>query len=127
MVKNIDKKVLIVDDSLISRRFIRIYLKKMGITNVVEASNVKSALEKLKKGNGDVDLILSDWSMPGMSGLSFLQAVRSDEDLENIPFIMITAEGLKGSMAEALDEGVSSYMLKPYTYENFRNEIESIL
>ena len=127
MVKNIDKKVLIVDDSLISRRFIRIYLKKMGITNVVEASNVRSALEKLKKGDGDVDLILSDWSMPGMSGLTFLQAVRGDENFENIPFIMITAEGLKGSIAEALDEGVSRYILKPYTYENFRNEIESIL
>ena len=127
MVKHIDKKVLIVDDSLISRRFIRIYLKKMGITNVIEASNVRSALEELKKGNGDVDLILSDWSMPGMSGLSFLQTVRSDENLGNIPFMMITAEGLKGSIAEALDEGVSRYILKPYTYENFRNEIESVL
>ena len=121
---NVDIKVLVVDDSIVSRRLIRVYLKKMGITNVVEASNVKSAIENLKTET--VDLILSDWSMPGMSGLNFLQFIRSDKHLKKIPFVMITAEGLKGSMAQALEEGVTKYVLKPYTYENIQNTIRSI-
>ena len=119
-----DIKVLVVDDSLVSRRFIKIYLKKIGITNVLEASHVKMALEKLEKEK--VDLILSDWMMPGIPGLDFLKSVRSNENLKNIPFIMITAEGLKESIKEAISAGVSRYILKPYTFETFKEEIESI-
>ena len=118
-----DKKVLIVDDSMVSRRFIKIYLKKMGITNIIETSNVKSALKKLKKE--DVDLILSDWSMQGMTGLKFLQTIRGDKNLKHIPFIMVTAEGLKENIAKALDAGVTKYIVKPYTYEDLKSEIES--
>lgn len=120
--KNI--KILIVDDSLIARRFIRVYLGKMQITNVVEAPNVRTAFKELNKGG--IDLILSDWSMPGTSGLAFLKTVRNDENFKNIPFVMVTAEGLKGSIAEAFNAGVTHYILKPYTYETFRKEIETV-
>ena len=106
--KNI--KVLIVDDSLIARRFIRTFLGKMRIRNVVEAPDARTALEELNKGG--IDLILSDWNMPGMSGLSFLKRVRSDENFRKIPFVMVTAEGLKECIADALKAGVTKFILK---------------
>jgi two-component system chemotaxis response regulator CheY len=125
MVTHTDVNVLVVDDSILTRRLNRIYLKRMGITSVVEASDVNSALKELKKE--DFDLILSDWNMLGMSGLSFLKAVKSNQKSKNIPFVMVTAEGLEGSIAEAFEAGVSSYILKPYSYETFKKKVESVL
>ena len=120
-----DIKILVVDDSLCARRFIEIYLKKMGIERVVAATNARSALDKLNKEG--FDLILSDWNMPGMSGLAFLKTIRDNENYKDIPFLMITAEGLKESIAEAFSAGASKYILKPYTYETLKREIFSII
>ena len=118
-------RVLVVDDSIVSRRFISIYLTKIGITNVLEVSDGKKALELLEHEN--VDLILSDWMMPGMTGIDFLKSVRRDIKLKDVPFIMVTAEGLKASIAEMKEAGVTTYILKPYTFETFKGEIQSVL
>ena len=124
MARFSDIRVLLVDDSRISRRLTRIYLEKMGIKNTVEASNGKLGLEKMK--TGIFDLIISDWNMPAMSGLSFLKAVRKDKATRKIPVLMLTAEGLQESISEALDAGVTKYLLKPCRFEALKEEIETI-
>ena len=118
-------KILVVDDSLVIRRLMKIYLGRMGIEEIVEAPNGKKALEKL--GTDDFDLIISDWSMPGKTGLNFLKAIRADKKYAKIPFVMLTAEGLKGSIAAANEAGVSKYILKPFNFKTIEKEIGSML
>ena len=118
-------RVLVVDDSLVIRRLMKIYLGRMGIEGIVEAPNGRKAFEKL--GAEKFDLIISDWSMPGKTGLNFLKAVRADKKYAKIPFVMLTAEGLKGSMAAAIEAGVSKYILKPFNFKIIQKEIGSML
>ena len=118
-------KVLVVDDSLIIRRLMKIYLNRMGIEQIEEATNGRKALEKL--GENTFDLIISDWSMPGKTGLNFLKAVRADKKYAHIPFVMLTAEGLRGSISAAVEAGVSKYILKPFNFETIQKEIGSML
>ena len=123
--KNGDLKVLVVDDSLVIRRLMKIYLNRMGIEQIEEAPNSRKALEKL--GEHEFDLIISDWSMPGKTGLNFLRAVRDHKKYAKIPFVMLTAEGLSGSISAAAEAGVSKYILKPFNFETIQKEIGSML
>jgi two-component system, chemotaxis family, chemotaxis protein CheY len=118
-------KVLVVDDSLVIRRLVKIYLGRMGIEGIAEAPNGRKAFEKLSTDK--FDLIISDWSMPGKTGLNFLKAVRADKRYRKIPFVMLTAEGLKRSIAEAAEAGVTKYILKPFNFETIEKEIGSML
>ena len=124
MVADRNISVLIVDDSLIIRRLMTRFLTQMGVKKVVEAQSARMALEKLNEES--IDLIISDWSMPGTSGLSFLKTVRDSKKFEKIPFIMLTAEGLKSSIEKAFEAGVSKYVLKPFNYDTIKKEIDSI-
>ena len=70
---------------------------------------------------------MSPGNTSGMSGLGLLEEVRKDERLKNTSFVMVTAESLKGSISEAFGNGVSGYVIKPYTFETFSKEIEKTL
>ena len=83
------------------------------------------ALRELKKE--DVGLIISDWKMPKMTGLDLLKAVRGDKKLKDIPFIMVSAEGHKENVMEAVESGVSNYLVKPFTPETFGEKLEKVL
>lgn len=107
------KKVLIVDDSSIMRKFAKDSLKRLNVTNVTEAEDGKAALTELKKET--YDLILSDLHMPNMDGLELLRAVRSDSNLKDIPFIIMTLDGKKDVLLEAVKEGLNDYLIKPVT------------
>ena len=110
---NTNKKILVVDDSALMRSFARGSLKQLKINNVDEAENGEEALLKLKKDM--YDLVLSDLHMPNMNGLELLKAVRSDSNLKDIPFIMMTLDGKKDVLLEAVKEGLNDYILKPVT------------
>jgi len=71
-------------------------------------------------------LIVSDWNMPNMTGLDLLKAVRGDDSLKGIPFVMVTAEGMKENVVEAVKAGVSNYVVKPFTPETFGDKIQSV-
>jgi len=88
------------------RRIIKGALKPLGFTNIVEAEDGTEALQELK--NEKADLILCDWNILKMDGMELLNAVRSDETLKNIPFIMVTAEGQKDNVLKAVQAGISS-------------------
>jgi two-component system chemotaxis response regulator CheY len=115
-------KVLVVDDFATMRKIIKNVLKQIDIETVTEAENGKQALEILK--NEKVDLIISDWIMPEMTGIEFLKACKEDENIRKIPFIMVTAEAQKSSVIEAIKSGADNYIVKPFTPEKLREAIE---
>ena len=117
-------KILVVDDFATMRRIVKNILKQLGYTNFVEAQDGKEALKILKSQH--IDFIVSDWNMPNMSGLELLKAVRADEALKDIPFLMVTAEALKENIVEAVKAGVSNYIVKPFTAETLSKKIEKI-
>jgi len=121
---DLNMKVLIVDDFATMRRILRNILKQIGFTNISEADDGKTALKKMKKDN--FDLILCDWNMPEMTGLELLNKVKSDDELKNIPFVMVTAEAQKDNIVEAVKAGVSNYVVKPFTAETISEKLQKV-
>lgn len=119
-----DMKILVVDDSSLMRGFAKSSLKQLKLNNVTEAEDGVEALAELKKEK--YDLILSDLFMPNMDGLELLKAVRNDRDLKNIPFIIMTIEGKKGSLIEALEAGLNDYLIKPVTAKALSKKLSKV-
>lgn len=121
---DLSMKVLVVDDFATMRRILKNVLKEIGFTKIVEADDGSSALAVLKKDK--VDLIVSDWNMPEVSGLDLLKAVRSDESMKDVPFLMVTAEGQKDSVVQAVQAGVDNYVVKPFTADTIKQKLQQI-
>ncbi len=117
-------KILVVDDFATMRKIIKNILTQLGFKDIIEADDGTTALELLKKQK--VDLIISDWNMPKMSGIDLLKAVRSDENLKDIKFIMVTAEAQKENVVEAIKHGVNQYVVKPFTPETLKEKLEKV-
>ena len=92
---------------------------------VFEASDGRKAQATLNRQ--PVDLILSDWEMPGMRGKELLQWVRGEEKLAKVPFIMITSLGGKEHIMRAVQAGVSDYLGKPFTPEELMQKVTKAL
>ena len=118
-------KVLVVDDMSTMRRIVKNVLKQIGFSDMVEAENGQDALNKLRAG-GDFGLVVSDWNMPVMQGIDLLRAVRADAELKHLPFLMVTAEAQKENIIEAVQAGVSNYVVKPFTAEALQGKLEKI-
>lgn len=118
-------KVLIVDDYASIRKVIRNLLKQSGYKDIVEAEDGVMALRTLKSQK--IDIVVSDWNMPNMSGLELLKTVRADPDLAKMPFLMITAEALHDNVVAAVKAGVSNYIVKPFTAEILHEKIKRIM
>ncbi len=120
-----DMKILLVDDFATMRKVIKNLLKQGGYNNISEAEDGVEALKILKSEH--IDFIISDWNMPNMTGLELLKAVRADSELSGLPFLMVTAEGLKENVVVAVKAGVSNYIVKPFTAEVLNEKIEKII
>lgn len=105
--------VLVVEDILSARETVINLLRALGFSHFVEAENGEVARKKLLEH--EVGLIISDWNMPFMNGLSLLKAVREQESSRYIPFILLTSKSEMDAVALASDEGVSGYLVKPVT------------
>jgi two-component system, chemotaxis family, chemotaxis protein CheY len=117
-------KVLVVDDMVTMRRIVKNILKQLGFGNVDEAENGQEALQKLRAGT--FGFVVSDWNMPVMSGIDMLRAIRADEKLKAIPVLMVTAEAQQSNLIEAVQAGVSNYIVKPFTAETMQEKIAKI-
>ena len=117
-------KVLVVDDFATMRRIVKGVLKQLGFNDIIEAEDGIMAMKELQKEK--VGLIVSDWNMPNMTGLDLLKAVRADAELKDTPFLMVTAEGQKENVVQAVQAGVSNYIVKPFTPETFSAKLEKI-
>jgi two-component system, chemotaxis family, chemotaxis protein CheY len=124
-VQQDDRFVLVVDDYPTMRRLMRNLLAEIGFVNVELAEDGRSALKLLRER--PFDLVISDWNMMPMSGLDLLRVVREDEDLKDIPFIMITAVSLVENVVAAKQVGVNSYIVKPFSAETLKKRIDSVL
>lgn len=118
-------KILVVDDSSTMRRIVINALREIGYSEIIEAEDGKDALVKLMTDK--VDLIITDWNMPNMSGLEFTRAVRSETDLQNLPILMVTTRGVKQDIIEALQARVNNYIIKPFTPQLLKDKIEHTL
>lgn len=121
---DLNMKILVVDDFATMRRIIKNVLRQIGFTDITEADDGKAAIKQLKAEK--YDLVLSDWNMPGMSGLELLNEVRADAELKGLPFVMITAEAKKENIIEAVKAGVTSYVVKPFTAETVGEKLKKI-
>lgn len=116
--------ILVVDDFATMRRIVRNILKQLGYENILEADDGTSALEVLKREK--IQFIISDWNMPQMSGIELLKTVRATEEWRDLPFLMVTAEGQKENVIEAVKNRVNNYILKPFTPETLMEKINKI-
>jgi two-component system chemotaxis response regulator CheY len=117
-------KILVVDDMSTMRRIVKNIMKQLGFPNVEEAENGQDALDKLRAES--FGLVISDWNMPVMSGIELLRAIRADDKLKAIPLLMVTAEAQKENLIEAIQAGVSNYIVKPFTAEVLQEKMNKI-
>ena len=117
-------KILVVDDFSTMRRIVKNLLKELGLGNTDEAEDGSSALGKLKAG--DFDFLVTDWNMPGMTGIELLKAVRADDELSHLPVLMVTAESKREQIVEAAQAGVNGYVVKPFTAITLKEKIDKI-
>jgi two-component system, chemotaxis family, chemotaxis protein CheY len=119
-----DMKILVVDDFSTMRRIVKNILQQLGFANIQEAEDGRVALQKLHADK--YDFIISDWNMPNMMGIDLLRAVRSEEQLKSIPFLMVTAESQKENVIQAVQAGVSNYIVKPFTADLLETKLSLI-
>jgi len=117
-------KILVVDDTAVMRRVAKNILKKLRYANVEEAANGQEALQKLHSET--YGFVVSDWNMPVMTGIEMLRTIQADDKLKTIPVLMITAEAQQGNLVEAIQAGVSNYIVKPFTAETMQEKLEQI-
>jgi len=106
-------QVLIIDDAMIMRNIHRNILLECGIpaAGLFDASDGKEALKVATSRT--IDLFLVDWNMPELNGLDFVKTIRSMETYKTTPIIMITSEAAKYNVLEAIEAGVTNYVIKP--------------
>jgi two-component system, chemotaxis family, chemotaxis protein CheY len=117
-------KFLIVDDFSTMRRIVRNLLKELGFHNADEAEDGVAALAKLREGKFDV--VVSDWNMPNMDGLTLLQTIRADAALKHLPVLMVTAEAKKENIIAAAQAGATGYVVKPFTAATLQEKMNKI-
>lgn len=117
-------KVLIVDDFSTMRRIVKNLLGELGFGNTVEADDGATAMPLLQQGG--IDFVVTDWNMPGVTGLELLKAIRADAKLRGLPVLMVTAESKREQIIEAAQAGVNGYIVKPFNAATLREKIEKI-
>lgn len=122
-------KVLVVDDMPTIRDLVKNQLKALGFKNIVEASDGEAGLNLVMNAASvglPIELIISDWNMPKMTGLEFLRQVRASETLGKTPFILLTSESERDQVTEAILAGVSQYIVKPFAAKSFEEKLRAV-
>lgn len=118
-------QILVVDDNQPARQLIKSTLAIAGYTAITEAADGNKALEQLRGRH--FDLVICDWDMPDTSGLDVLQALRADEKLNKIPFLMVTANQQREFVEEAIAAGVNDYVAKPFRLNTLNDKVARLL
>lgn len=119
--------ILVVDDSLPMRKVIKKTIMASGfaMADYDEASDGTEALGILREKW--IDVVVTDYNMPGMNGLELVKEMKKDDLLRSVPVIVITTEGSKTRVGEFREEGVAGYIKKPFTPEEIRTVLHEIL
>jgi two-component system chemotaxis response regulator CheY len=113
------KKVLVADDSSTMRKIIIRSLQAVGVPDAAEAADGEEAVNMFKAGT--YDLVLTDWNMPKKNGLDVIREIRAVN--ATVPIIMVTTEAEKSRVLEAIQAGVSDYLVKPFTADTLREKL----
>jgi len=120
-----DLIILTVDDDMINLKLLKSMLGKSGkVKEVIEAKNGSDAIGQLKSRN-DIDLILLDIIMPIMGGIDMLKVVRADDNLRQLPIIVLTTDETK--KVEALECGANGFLMKPIRNEELMKKIATVI
>lgn len=123
-----DTRFLVADDMKTSRAFMKGILAGLGYRDVLEAQNGAVALEVISaqfSGGSPIQLVLSDWHMPQLSGIELLRKLRQTPEFSALPLILVTTEGDPAQIRLATELGVSNYLLKPFGAEDLRRVLEA--
>ena len=123
----LDTKILVIDDFSTMRKIIKKTLGELGYSRIEEADDGATAwplIEAAHQSGQPFGFIISDWNMPGMTGLDLLKNVRAgQDDLKKTPFLMVTAEAEQSNVVVAVKAGVSNYIIKPFSPETLKEKI----
>lgn len=122
-------RILIADDMPTIRELVKNQLKAMGFTAILEAQDGEEAFKALVANMGagtPIQLVVSDWNMPRMTGLELLKNVRAMPEWMNLPFILLTSESEREQVTEAILAGVSQYIVKPFAAKAFEEKLRSV-
>ena len=117
-------KILIVDDFSTMRRIVKNLLGDLGYSNTTAADDGKTAWPLRQAG--EFDFVVTDWNMPGMTGIELLKAIRGDARLAKLPVLMVTAEAQRDQIIEAAKAGLNGYIIKPFTAVTLKEKIDKI-
>jgi len=117
-------KFLVIDDSATMRRIIVNSLQRIGYTDCVEAGD---GVEALRVFTPDIGVIITDWNMPGMTGVDFVRALRERPDGKAVPVLMVTTRSIKQDIVQAVQAGVNNYIVKPFTPQILKEKIDTLL
>lgn len=117
-------KVLVVDHSVTTRRMMVNALQRIGYTDAIVASDGQSALDAF---DGRVGLVILDWNLPDVSGAEMTRALRSHPMAGAVPILVVTTRGAREDIVAAVEAGVSSYMLRPFTPSVLKEKVDRLL
>ncbi len=118
-------RVLVIDDMNTMRMMLAGCLKEMGFEHVSSEMDGERGWQYLSRNR--VDIIICDWDMPKLNGLELLQRVRKDENLSHIPFLMVTAGAEVDRVKQALADGVTDYLVKPFQAKDLCYRVLKVL
>ena len=118
-------KILIADDQMTMRSLMRAGLQQLGITDILEACDGEEALRHMLKT--PAQLIISDYNMPKLDGLTLLRAIRAHPPISATAFIMLTGRADRELVVRAKENGVNNYLIKPFTTESLKEKVEAVV
>lgn len=121
--------ILLVDDDAMVRSILTEYLAAMGFKNVRVAKDGDEALKIVQDSAVPIDLVISDWEMPEVTGLALLKAVRNNPKRAHTPFIMVTSQRSmeRFKITQAAQWKVNSYIMKPFRQNILKNKIYDVM
>jgi two-component system chemotaxis response regulator CheY len=116
-------KCLVVDDSAMTRSIIVNCLRAIGYTDIVEAVSGERAIEMCTP---DMDLVVTDWTMHGMTGVELIRALRANPETASLAILMVTSCCNPSDLAEAEAAGANGYVIKPFTRDVLERQIRRL-
>ena len=117
-------RAVAVDDQMTIRSLVRTSLQQIGIADIREYPSANDALPGLRAAPPHI--VFSDFNMPGMDGIEFLRAIRTDPALKNVAFVLLTGRADKELVQRAAQFGANNYLVKPFTVANLKQKIEQV-
>ena len=117
-------RILTVDDSRMMREMLLMALRGAGF-DVIQAEDGEHGIEVLAANGADV--IITDINMPNLNGFDLFQAIKTDERLQQLPVLMMTAQTHEGYATRAIQSGTAGYIVKPFTQAELEEKVQEIL